>query len=191
MSNDDTDINYWATLQYLDPIVELKNFRHIERHAVWASAPPRVKRLRTGDLKSIRETRNAAIFTHGLARVLGLRIGFAPVEESDYDFVTSWVKDETRNYAPVQLKELVPEDLNPESTLEALFRSSSKYAPTRTVLAILINRPTEVPIADLDLEAVPFSEVWCFWQASADGSRWMLQGDVLGHSQHTEFLYPE
>ena len=125
-----------------------------------------------------------------MAAVTGRKVYFAPYEAADYDFVTSWVVDETRHYCPVQLKELPPADLTNRGSLEELQRSLQKYQQTDTVLALLLNRPAQMSTADLRAIPIPFAQVWLFWCASADHARWMIQGDLLTSPATYDFGYP-
>ena len=183
-------INAWARLDWRDPVQTLRQFRALEYSTVTIPAADRVRRLRTGDMRQVREGRDAALFTHGVAAVTGRKVYFAPYEAADYDFVTSWVVDETRHYCPVQLKELPPADLTNRGSLEELQRSLQKYQQTDTVLALLLNRPAQMSTADLRAIPIPFAQVWLFWCASADHARWMIQGDLLTSPATYDFGYP-
>ncbi|MCH8253782.1 MAG: hypothetical protein IID06_00350 [Gemmatimonadetes bacterium] len=152
---------------------------------------PKVLRLRTGPLKPEREARNAAIFTHGIASVIGTKVFMARHEAADHDFVAAWVENGESSFCAVQLKELVPKDLNPNATLDELILSLAKYSRTDTVVAILLNRPVQMGLTPRQVASVPFSQLWLFWQASPDGRRWAIQGDVLTTPVRYDFSYPE
>ena len=186
-----TQLHAWGRLTYRDPEPLLRDLRTLEIASASWDLNPKVHRLRTADLKTVREGRNAAIFSHGMASVAGSKVYFADSEDSDYDFVTHWLVGEERHYCPVQLKELVPNDLNPHATLTGLFEGLAKYQQTETVLAVLLNRPVQMALTELPPPARRFSQVWLFWGASADGRQWKLQGDVLGTPAIYDFFYPE
>ncbi|MGH2611308.1 MAG: hypothetical protein ACRDHF_19690, partial [Tepidiformaceae bacterium] len=118
----DTRINQWRTLTYHDPAHVLRRLRAVEQAlaARLRHAEDRVRRLRTTGLKRYREWRDAALFTYGMGLALGARVGYATEATSDYDFVAAWVEGDTPHFCPVQLKELVPADLNPGATLDGL-----------------------------------------------------------------------
>jgi hypothetical protein len=79
--------------------------------------PDAVRRLRTNRLKTDREARDALIFAHGMATVLGTKILVAPGEVEDCDFVTRLSIGDTVHFSCIQLKELAPDDLNPNQTV--------------------------------------------------------------------------
>ena len=190
-SSDATRLNAWAKLQFHDPEPVLKRLRALEYALATKDIEPKVLRLRTGDLKPEREARNAAIFTHGMASVVGTKVFMARHEADDYDFVAAWTENDACRFCPVQLKEMVPHDLNPGATLQKLVLSLGKYTPTDTVVAILLNRSAQMEWDQVQQASVPFSQVWLFWQASPDGRRWAIQGDVLTAPVRYDFSYPE
>ena len=61
----------------------------------------RVKRLRTPGLKTYREARDAAIFVYGMGLAKSVAMAYTPFEQSDYDFVATWVEESTQHFAPV------------------------------------------------------------------------------------------
>ena len=180
----------WGQLSYSDPEVVLVGIREIEMDPQMDSLPGEVRRLRTGNLKELREARLAALFSFGMSRVLGVEVFVAPGEGSDYDFVTAWKERDTLCYTPVQLKELPPSDLNARITLRDLERSLRKYSPTETALAVHLNRLGEIPLDDLKFPGSPFSEVWFFWCGSSDQNQWYLWGEPLQTVGPIGFEYP-
>ena len=98
----------------------------------------RVRRLRTNKLKQLREGRDAAIFAYGLeTQVLKVPVWFANAEQSDYDFVVRWVKEENEYFYPVQLKELPPEDLNTTESLDRIYDKLEKYSGADDLLVAM------------------------------------------------------
>ncbi|MCI0440559.1 MAG: hypothetical protein L0177_15710 [Chloroflexi bacterium] len=149
--------------------------------------------MRTSDLKRDREGRDAALFTFGMGLASGKRIAFARHEGEDYDFVTAWVEDGTANYTPVQLKELVPAELNPTATLEALLGSlARRYSqPTSTVLAVYLNRAARLQdLLAVRLPELGFAEVWYFCAVSPDAQRYAIFGDAKTELKELLFDYP-
>ncbi len=179
----------YGEMEFWDPVPILRALRNIELSELWSSLPERTRRLRTASLKEQREARDAAIFAHGLATVLGTKVLFAPEEAADFDFVVMWTEGGNDRFCAVQLKELVPDDLNPAQTLDELLAGLAKYPPTKTILAVLINK--SIPAREIPLARVPFRELWLFWQGSPDGSRWGLEGDLLSDSRRYEFRHPD
>ncbi len=78
----DLRIREWDQFDYFDPVPVLKALRAVEvgmvvRPEGVADVPDRVRRLRVNDLKGIREARDAAIFSHGMAAFLGTKLLYA------------------------------------------------------------------------------------------------------------------
>lgn len=179
----------YGKMEFWDPVPILRCLRQLELSQAWSHLPQRARRLRTAGLKEQREARDAAIFAHGLATVLGTKVLFAPEEAADFDFVVSWIEEGYDRFCAVQLKELVPDDLNPMQTLDELLTRLRKYPKTDTILAILLNK--SLPAREIVVSGVPFRELWLFWQSSPDASRWGLEGDLLSDSKRYEFRYPD
>jgi hypothetical protein len=187
----DIDLRAWSKLSYEDPEPVLRRFRTLEvAHSV-VDLDPLIRRLRSSQLKGPREVRNAAIFTHGMAAAIGTKVYFAAIESSDYDFVTTWQIADQQKFCSVQLKELVPVDLNSNQRLPDLLASLEKYQPTRTALAVLLNKPWQMDVKDIPAVARRFSQLWFFWLASPDGNNWKIQGDALAVPATYDFRYPQ
>jgi hypothetical protein len=119
-------------------------------------------------------------------------VSFAPIEAADHDFIVRFDHKGTTHFVPVQLKELVPEDLNPEASLDQLIKKlSTRPVQTDTVLAIRLNRRTREDLTPKRFAEIPFKEVWLFWAASPDAIQWRLFGDLKCDPELTEFSYPD
>ncbi len=105
-------IREFERLEYRDPQEILVRLRQLEQKVVTSELPAKVRNLRMNPFKPWREMREAALFCYGMGERIGSTVYFALKESQDYDFVASWVSDCIRNYAPVQIKEVVPEKLN-------------------------------------------------------------------------------
>ncbi len=104
-------LNQFSKLDFHDPegwFVELKK---LELETANYKMAPRVRALRTNKLKMCKESREAALFCHGMSCVLGRKVYFTLEESSDYDCVALWQENGFNKYCPVQLKELVSEKL--------------------------------------------------------------------------------
>ena len=180
----------WARLTFFDPEPVLRGLRDVEIQLAHTDTPELVRRLRTGRLKCDREARDALLFAQGMARVVGAKVYVAPGETEDCDFVTRATVGDTTYYSCVQLKELVPDDLNPSHSLESLVAEIAHLPPSDTVLAIRLNRRGRIDYATLAGVRVPFAELWYFWAASPESNSWCLFGDAMGQPVLHEFQYP-
>jgi hypothetical protein len=184
-------LKHWSSLKYHDPAQVLRQLRALEGEISASDLPDRVKRLRTNDSKRYREGRDAAVFTYGMSVVHGGPVYYATEERDDYDFVALWADQDTQHFTPVQLKELVPADLNPTATLEDLVtRLADSVAPSQTVLAVKLNRRGQFDLDKITLPKLPWSEVWFFWSSSPDQSQWSIWGDALTTPIRIDFEYP-
>ncbi len=186
------EINLWRSLPFYEPATILRNLRRIEQQLADVDMDERVRRLRTPGLKTYREARDAAIFVYGMGLAKQLPLEYTPFEQSDYDFVARWTDATTQHYVPVQLKELVPTDLNPKLTLEALLNEISSNAPkTSTVLAIKLNRQGRTDLKQLPIPKLHYSQAWFFYATGPESRNWSIFGDALGTPGYFPFSYPE
>ena len=188
----DPELNHWRRLPYYDPVRALLNFRALEIALAGADVDPKVARLRTAALKPEREARDAAIFSLAMSVRLRCQVVFSPTEEADYDFVTRTDFEGTSYFTPVQLKELVPEDLNPTANLDKLLAQlRGRKVHSGTALALRLNRTLKrMTFTPAQFDGLPFQEVWLFWAASSDARKWKLFGNALNDPVTTEFDYP-
>lgn len=186
------EINLWRTLTYHDPATILRRLRLLEYNLVDIDMDERVRRLRTPGLKTYREARDAALFIHGMGLGKGVSMLYTPFERSDYDFVATWSEGNAQHFCPVQLKELVPADLNPSASIEDLLARLSDDRPkTSTVLAIKLNRRGQIGLQELKIPRLAYNQVWLFWASSPDATKWCLFGDALAEPGYFAYDYPE
>jgi hypothetical protein len=182
--------NYWKRINFYDPAKILRDLRRLEED-IAGIEDPMVRRLRTPALKKYREWRDGALFTYGMGVAQGKEMLYATEESSDYDFVVAWAGESEHLFCPVQLKELVPADLNPRATLEGLLNGLPIYsAGSDTVLAVKLNRRGKMDRTKIRLPPIPFKQLWFFWCASQDGTRWGIFGDALKQPGQAVFAYP-
>ena len=179
-------------LEFRAPAPFLLRLRELERRVAASATPYKLRSLRTNALKEARELREAALFCLGMSERIGRTIYLAKGESQDYDFVASWVSESERHFAPVQLKELVPEDVNPSATLESLIEGLKKYvsSPELTV-AIHINRRMRFEPSSLSGLSLPVASLWAFAATSPNQSQWQLWGNFLEQPSVSSFTYPE
>ncbi len=184
-------IRQWNKLQFHDPVVILKRLRELEFLVAESDLPREVKSLRRGDFKRDREGRNAALFCLGMSRAFGTDVLFAREEAADHDFVARWKRGEDDVFTPVQLKELVPEPLNPLATLTETLLSVTRYAALgHTAVAVLINRQTSLVLPEIRAPDVDCGGIWLFGAATPDQRKWYLYGDLLDDPRLYDYEYP-
>ncbi len=104
---DQISLRAFNRLSYRDPRAVLVDMRRLELRIRSAEVDPRVRHLRTNDLRNVRELRSACLFCHGMSRLTGQKYAVAHSEAVDYDAVATWVRDGTVLRA-IQLKEVPP-----------------------------------------------------------------------------------
>jgi hypothetical protein len=182
-------------LNFLDPKHALEELRRIEMDMVGQEVSERIRTLRTNKLKPERDARNAAIFAYGMSCAQGHDVLFAPFEDQDFDFVMTWQIGDTQHYCPIQLKELVPEELNPQTSIDDLLGGLSKYSDSaEVVFAIVMNRigrfePSEIRVPS----NLRIGGLWMFCAISADQNEWALWGDFMKPAPTLgwKFQYPK
>lgn len=167
-----------SKFEYGDPVGFLIELQRVEA-TLPAALPDKLRRLRTNALKPEREMRDAALFCVGMSKLLGVPVRFAPVEAEDFDFVATWRVGDTQHCCPVQLKEMVPEDLNSDQSIDDLFKSLSKYSSIQDLtVAIRWNRSGRFDPGLLKQpQEIKLRGLWVFGCVSDDQSKWALWGD--------------
>ncbi|MEA5125959.1 hypothetical protein, partial [Xanthomonas floridensis] len=179
-----------SSARFVDPLWQYQMELFRPSLAIGLDVPPRIRHLRTNELKSAREYRQAALFSLGMSRNLGVPVRFCPVEASDYDFIATWEERSTRHFAPIQLKELVPESLNSSSTIQAIIDGLTKYSSNSLTVGIFLNRQGTFDHRELRIPTLRIGALWFVFTTTQDQSQWILYGDILGKAHATTFEYP-
>ena len=131
-------------------------------------------------VRDVAEDRRCAIFCHGAGRALGTEILFAAHESADYDYVGAYKHDGAVLTFPIQLKQLVPDRLNPSTSLQREISKLSKYVDAQDlVVAIHVNRKVHIKPQELDTSGVKVKEVWLYGQLQNDATTWLLFGNLM------------
>ena len=180
-------------LKWVDPRRVLIDLRRVEERLP-ERMNEKVRRLRTNELKEWREARYAALFAYGIGqRVLERPTLVAKVEDLDFDFVMRWGDVGADCFYPVQLKELPPDDLNPNVALEQILGKLHKYSGAEDLsVVVLINRRMRFEYRPWDSDQRPnIKELWYFGCTSQNQSKWFLYGSVLEAApRYYDFDYP-
>ncbi|MGT2505600.1 hypothetical protein [Cupriavidus basilensis] len=118
-------------------------------------------------------------------------LAFDLEREQDYDFVASWLEGDTLHLAPVQIKEVVPANLNPKASVQATDDALTKYVDSEDlVVAIHLNRQTTFDPAQLVVPDLNIAELWIFGALAPDQSIWGLWGNLMKTPTGTRYSYP-
>lgn len=187
----DPRFNEWRKLNFADPVRILPHLRIIQLAVAASTLDGRVKNLRTHQLKRHREAWEAALFCYGMSKMLGGSVYVAPYEASDCDAVALRIENDTQYYTPIQIKELVPEDLNPHTDINKEIVKLSRYPVSNdTVVVIHINRAGHLDLLSIKTPQLNIGSLWVLGASIPDQSRWFIAGDLLGIPTIIEFDYP-
>ena len=183
--------NAASNLHCTDPAPFLRELRSLEPRVASSQLPDKVKSLRTNALKEWRELREAAIFCYGMGQRIGQTVYLARGESQDYDFVASWIVGDIRHLAPVQLKEVVPPNLNPAASLESMIESLTKYVDSEELtVAIHLNQALRFEPKSVVVPRLRIAALWVFAALTEDESEWGLWGNFLEEPEGVRFAYP-
>jgi len=189
--NDLIQMREWDRLKYYDPSIVLADLGKLDHLTAESSLPKNVKTLRRNNLKEYREGRDAALFCLGMSKVQGTTVFFARFEAQDYDFVTLWQDGSETIYTPVQLKEVVPESLNPNSNVNSTLAKLTKYSGfNRTVVALRVNRNIHLEFNSIQVPTMRLGGIWLYGAAARDQQKWFIYGDLLNEPHLWEYEYP-
>ena len=181
----------WLQYRYLDPEKILVGLREIARSFPLHELRYHARSLRTRGLRAYGEGRQAALFCHGMSKVLGTKVFFAQVEREDYDIVATYEADGEAHFVPVQLKEWTPDFLPSPVPLQAELDKLGKYADSSDlVVAFHLNRQTRVVLSELKLPR-SIGELWFYGCSDPSQNHWMVIGDLLKEPIAYEFESPE
>ncbi len=170
----------WASLKYMNPTELLLGMDRMFDDSGIKKYKNASDILLNRRIRDIAEDRRCAIFCHGAGQALGAEILFAAHESADYDYVGAYKKNGALFTFPIQLKQLVPDRLNPSTSLQSEIDKLSKYADAQDlVVAIHINRKVHFKPQDLNTSELKVKEIWLYGQLQNDASRWLLFGNLM------------
>ncbi|MBC7917606.1 MAG: hypothetical protein H7Y28_07345 [Rhodoferax sp.] len=177
---------------YRDPVPFLRRLRVIEHRLLGEPVDPQVRSLRTNKLKEWREARLGALFCHGMSERTGRKVFLSKGEFEDADFVGTWCDGDVQHFAPVQIKELVPEERNAQITLDTLVQGLSMYSGRKDLTVLIhLNRRTHFEPESLVLPPqLPIAALWILACTDSAQSEWAIWGNFLEQAEGTRFAYP-
>ncbi len=193
MCADKTRLAEWRQLPFYDPDPVLRGLAVIEANPQLQEMPYGVSSLRTRELRPFQERRLGALFFFLMGQVENTQVIFAHTENADYDFVGHFERDGYHHYVPVQMKELVPDFLNPDATLQLLIDGlKKKYVDSRDLtVAINVNRVGTIVPSELDLEGLSLMGFWLFGTTTPDQSELLIIGNLMSeYSASGVYRYP-
>ncbi len=178
--------------EYRDPTDFLKGLRDVELTMSSKQVDPLVRRLRTRGLREWRETRLAALFCHGYAMRTGQKPYLSKGEFEDADCVARWEVGDETHFAPIQVKEVAPNDLNPKATLADVLQSLSQYSGVNDLTVLVhLNRRQHFNLTEVDIPGgLKIASLWLLACLEPNQSTWAIWGDLLNNPTRSDFVYP-
>lgn len=177
---------------YRDPADVLRGFRAVELNMLSRIADPQIRRLRVRSLREWRETRLAALFCYGIGVRTGQKVYVSKGEFEDADSVAMWQVPGEVRFTPIQIKEVAPNDLKGDATLQQVVDQLGKYSNAQDLTVLIhLNRDLRFKPSSISLPSrVNIAALWVLACISPEQSRWALWGDYLRQPEKTEFEYP-
>lgn len=171
----------WSKLPFIDPATYLAGAREMLRELIPKLQPHVAFALKSRPARKMREDERCAIFCYGMATVSGATIKFSDMERSDYDYILSVLHNGTHSFVPLQMKQLVSESVNANTTLQSEIEKLKKYVDSpNLVVAIHVNRVGVTVLDDLDLSNLKIGELWLFGVSNPEEREWRIIGNLLG-----------
>jgi len=178
-------------LTYIDPEKFLLNLSSIEFNLSASNTPQKIKNLHTNPLKEFNELRIGSLFCYGISQMSGNKVLLAKQEARDYDCIALWQDLDTAVYTPIQIKEVVPDGINSDSTLQKTINSLKKYTDsTNLTVIIYLNKEGKFDHQKLIVPALKIKSLWVLGSTSYERSEWCLWGDFLSDLVEFRFEYP-
>ena len=181
----------WANLNYMNPtelLLGMDEMLDASGIKKYKNASDILLNRRTRDLA---EDRRCAIFCHGAGQALGTDILFAPYDEPEFDYVGAYKYGNNVMTFPIEMKQLAPDRFKPLTCLQTQISKLRKYADTRLVVAIHINRMIHIKPQELDVTGVRVKEIWLYGQLQNDAANWLLCGNLMsGNPKAYTFQLP-
>ena len=181
-------------MEWVNPRQLLVNLRWLEFNLP-ADMEERIRHLRTNSLKEWQEARFAALFAYGISNaVLHLPTHLSKTEKVDFDAVMKWQENGEDHYSPLQIKELPPDNINPDVSLEDILDRLGKYSgEDNLTVVVCLNRRTRIRFQPWDRLSKPrISELWYLGCTDEYQSKWFLYGSALEKNpRRFDFDYPE
>lgn len=180
-------------LSFKDPEKVLAWLRWVEESLPLEDIPEKIRMLRTREMHPFLELRQAALFCFGLSSAMSTPVSFAMHENSDYDVISSFERDGKRLFAAIQLKEVVPHELNPEASLQAGLDKLRKYADSKDlIVAFHLNRRCTLDLNEIRPPVGVVAEIWIVSATNEAMTEWALIGNILNDECYTyRFTHPE
>jgi len=126
-----------------------------------------------------------------MGKLIGTPVFVASYENSDYDAVAKRIEKDTEIFTPIQIKEVVPNDINSETDLNKEIAKLSRYPVSNdTVVVIHVNRTGRLHLPSVRVPSLSIGSLWLLGASTPDQQKWFLAGNLLDNPRIFEFNYP-
>lgn len=182
----------WSALEWRNPQLDLYALGILQAKLEATGIFPTTDSLRQRQMREHLERKQAALFAFFVSHsVLRSPVQYALYEDEDFDCLIQWIADGKKYCAQVQLKEVVPPNVNPTATLDAELLKLGKYiTSSHSIIAIHLNQTGWVNYSAIKKPEAAVGEIWLYSSITADQSRWFLYGDLLHFARGYEISWP-
>lgn len=184
-------LNAWSKLHYVEPKTKLQQLRKFQELVSVSDLNLHFKNLRTNGLKRYREGWEAALFCYGMSNLLDTSVYVALHEEADFDAIALRIENGVQVYTPIQIKELVPESLNPDTDLNIEIEKLAKYPTSKDCVVVIHHtREGKLDLSNVKVPNLQIGGLWILGASKPDQNKWFIAGDFLETPQIYEFDFP-
>ena len=178
--------------EYRDTTGFLERLRDVEIAMSSRQVDPLIQRLRTRNLREWREARLAALFCHGYGLRMGHKTYLSKGEFEDADCVARWTVGDETHFAPIQVKEVAPDDLNPRANIGDVLKSLSRYSGVEDLTVLVhLNRREHFNLSEVEIPTgLKIASLWVLACTEPNQSTWAIWGDLLDRPTRSDFAYP-
>jgi hypothetical protein len=185
--------NELRRLDYVDPEEALKKFAIFHAFSSASRSGEKLRDWRVHQLENYRENEQVALFAYGLKKSglkPSLKCAHYPRKDRDFDGAFCWGEG-ALEFATVQLKEVVREELNLRSSLENEIVKFQRYDGSDELIgAIFVNRNLSFDYTEMKVPPLRLRELWIFGFSVENGPVYRLFGDFVNQRRMYQFSVP-
>jgi hypothetical protein len=186
--------NELQKLEFVDPEEALKvsAFFHVFSSPIRSGE--KLRDWRVHKLENYRENEQVALFAYGLKKSglkTDLKYAHYRRKDRDFDGAVCWGRPGALEFATVQLKEVVREELNLRASLENEIVKFQRYDGSDELIgAIFVNRNLSFDFTAIKVPPLRLRELWIFGFSVENGPVYWLFGDFINQARVYQLPVP-
>ena len=181
---DNMQIRQWKKLKFHNCLNVLASWDAFILATDWTKLSPAEQKLRGKNQKGLREHVQAAIFAWLISQSQSIEgIEIAPTDIDDHDAIFRWfVRPGAHAYAPIQLKELVPQHVTTKGSLQELIDRLPEKYPDSPQLIVAISHSRANTGGKIEIRIPPklkIAGLYVFGSCSEDGALQFVTGNLV------------